>query len=58
MIFGQQQGDAGKAHTKGRQRDTREDQFVSVMGMAKSASCGHDQQPAHAAPHAAMNDRE
>ena len=50
MIFGQQQGDAGKAHTKGRQRDTREDQFVSVMGMTKSASCGHDQQPAHAAP--------
>ncbi len=30
--------------------DTREDQFVSVTGYDETASCGHDQQPAHAAP--------
>ncbi|MNL50204.1 hypothetical protein D3C87_1732010 [compost metagenome] len=49
VIFRQQQGDAGQGHTKSRKRDTREDQFVSVLGMAKSTARGHHQQPTYAA---------
>ena len=49
VIFRQQQGDAGQGHAKRRESDTREDQFVSVLGVAKSAACGHHQQPAYAA---------
>lgn len=48
VIFRQQQGDAGKGHTESRERDAREDQFVSVTGVAKSTTCGHHHQPAYA----------
>ena len=48
VIFRQQQSDAGKGHAESRERDAREDQFVSVLGVAKSTTCGHHHQPAYA----------